>query len=185
DLDAVNKAPAIFDIDKLKWMNHKYIVDTDSERLCEQVLPYFKKMGWTQNCDEKTVMIVDTVKGNMDLTLDCLNVAKPFFEGVEFPDSVDDQRVILTNEAIATFKYIIEHIDQVNFTKDDIESFLQGLKEATGIPGKKLYHPIRVALFGSRNGPELWKVFLSLGREDVKKRLKAALAEVENRLGTL
>jgi nondiscriminating glutamyl-tRNA synthetase len=181
DLDAVNKAPAVFDIGKLKWMNHKYIVDTDTHKLCDEVLPYFAKAGLTNNCDEKTLMIVDTIKGNMDVIPDCVNIARPFFGEIGFPAGEEEQKMLLTQEAVSTFDYILANVEGLTFTKDDIENFLQNLKDVLGLPGKKLYHPIRVALFGSKSGPELWKIFLSLGKEKVSKRLESTLNEIKKR----
>jgi nondiscriminating glutamyl-tRNA synthetase len=127
-------------------------------------------------------MIADTIRGNMDVIPDCVNMAKPLFEDIGFPEGADERNLLLTDETAKTFEYILAKIDSLNFSKEDIEDFLKELKEVTGIPGKKLYHPLRVALFGSKSGPELWKLFLSLGKEKVKERLSKTLSEINKRL---
>jgi len=61
------------------------------------------------------------------------------------------------------------------FNKEAIEAFLDSLRENVGVGSKKIYHPLRVALYYSKNGPELYKIFLVLGKDEVKARLTKAI----------
>jgi len=68
DLDNVNKAPAIFDFEKLKWMNHKYIVDTPADKLYEiyrEITPDADKFP-----KEKLIDFIETMKEHFDTVKD-------------------------------------------------------------------------------------------------------------------
>ena len=175
DLESVNKAPAIFDFEKLKWMNHKYILEKNSVDLCKLVLPYLEESYHVSECDDKILLIIDAVKGNMNLTKDIVALSKPFFERSLHSISESDLNVIKDFDALKTFEFVVQNIENVKFNKDEVENFLNSLKDKLGILGKKIYHPLRIALFYSRNGPELWKIFLILGKDEVKTRLNEAI----------
>ena len=175
DLDNVNKAPAIFDFEKLKWMNHKYIVDKDARDLCIDALPYLKDAYGIAECNEKIVSIVDAVKGNMNVIPDVIPYSKPFFEELVIPEGSDEEQILKDRDVLKTFAYVLSHIDSVQFNQEAIEAFLDSLRENVGVGSKKIYHPLRVALYYSKNGPELYKIFLVLGKDEVKARLTKAI----------
>ena len=174
-LENVNKAPAVFDINKLTWMNHKYIASADAKRLCTLTLQYLKEKGWAKECDEKTVFLVETVKGNMDVLPDIVKVSRPFFEDIGIPTGEKEQKILNAPETKAVFQFVIEKLPEVPLEKNALDEFLNGLKDVLALPGKKIYHPLRVALYGSKNGPELSRIVLLLGISETIKRLKRVI----------
>ncbi|MGC9100220.1 MAG: glutamate--tRNA ligase, partial [Caldisericum sp.] len=175
DLSNVNKAPAIFDFEKLKWMNHKYILDKDLRSLCDETLPYLKEAYNVSDCRERTLLIIDAVRGNMNFTKDVVSFSKPFFKRMFESISENDLKILLDPEALKALEYVLNNIDNLEFVKDEVENFLNSLKDILQILGKKIYHPLRISLFYSRNGPELTKIFLILGKDEVKERLKESI----------
>jgi glutamyl/glutaminyl-tRNA synthetase len=175
-LESVNKAPAIFDISKLKWMNHKYIVELGKETLCTLAMPYLKETYPDIKCDEKTLLLVDTLKGNMNVLPDIVKLSEPFLKGLRFPEGKEEKNILFDKDSIKVFEYILENIE---FEEQKTNEFLNGLKEKLGLSGKKTYHPLRVALFGSKSGPELWKIFILLGKEEVVQRIKFVLEQIK------
>jgi nondiscriminating glutamyl-tRNA synthetase len=178
-LESVNKAPAIFDISKLKWMNHKYIVELGKETLCTLAMPYLKEAYPDIKCDEKTLLLVDTLKGNMNVLPDIVKLSEPFLKGLGFPEDEEEKNILFDKDSIKVFKYILENIENIEFEEQKTNEFLNGLKEKLGLSGKKTYHPLRVTLFGSKSGPELWKIFILLGKEEVVQRIKFVLEQIK------
>jgi len=177
-LESVNKAPAIFDIDKLKWMNHHYISKADDERLCRIALPFMIEKKWIRedsNCSEKLLNIVNAVKGNMEIISDITKIAAPFFEEIDFIKTEEEQKILKQEENKIVFSYLIEKLQNIEFTEKALEKFINELKTVLNLSGKKIYHPMRVALIGSKNGPELTKIMLILGKERVINRFNKAL----------
>jgi len=175
DLESVNKAPAIFDFEKLKWMNHKYILEKDPKELCSCVINFIEEKYGKIPCDEKLILMIDAVKGNLNFTKDITTLIEPFFERKEIEKDTEEGRILSDPDVIKTFEYVLSNLDSLNFEKESIENFLNSLKEKLNINSKKIYHPLRVALFYSKNGPELYKLFLILGRNEVKERILKAL----------
>ncbi|MEF3245649.1 MAG: glutamate--tRNA ligase, partial [Caldisericaceae bacterium] len=174
-LESVNKAPAVFDLEKLKWMNHKYILEKDSKELCEEVIQDIKTSYGISECNEKTVLMVDAVKGNINFIKDVKDLLAPFFEKKKIDKNSPEGKLLSDADVIKTFDYVLRNIENLEFEKTAVENFLESLREKIKLPSKKIYHPLRVALFYSKNGPELYKLFLILGKDEVKFRLKEAL----------
>jgi len=177
-LESVNKAPAIFDIDKLKWMNHHYISKVDDERLCRLALPFMIEEKWIKadsSCSEKLLNIVNAVKGNMETISDITKVAAPFFEEIDLVKTEENQRILEQEENKIVFSYLIEKLQDIEFTEREMDKFINSLKSVLNLSGKKIYHPMRVALIGSKNGPELTKIILILGKKRVIDRFNKVL----------
>lgn len=180
-LESVNKAPAIFDINKLKWMNHKYIMELSKEKLCDLVMPYLKEVYPAIKCNEKTLLLVDTLKGNIDVLPNIVKLSEPFLKGLEFSEDETEKSILFDEDSIKVFEYLSENIENLKFEEQKINEFLNGLKDSLKLSGKKIYHPLRIALFGSKSGPELWKILLLLGKEEVIKRIKFALEQIKQK----
>ncbi len=179
-LENVNKAPAVFDINKLRWMNHKYMGIADAKRICKLALPYLKAQKWidSDECNDKLLFLVETVKGNMDVIPDIVKVAKPFFEEIKEPLGEKEKKILSYEEVPEVFVFVIEKLKELPLEKETLDNFLNGLKEELNIPGKKIYHPLRVALYGSKNGPELSRIIILLGKEKTIERLKKYTGDV-------
>ncbi len=160
-------------------MNHKYISIADAKRICKLALPYLKSRGWVskEECDEKLLFLVETVKGNMDVIPDIVKVAKPFFEEIGEPAGEKEKKILSYEEVPKVFKFVIEKLKELPLKKEVLDNFLNDLKDELQIPGKKIYHPLRVALYGSKNGPELSRIIILLGKEKTIKRLEKYVKE--------
>ena len=179
-LENVNKAPAVFDIEKLKWMNHHYIAKANTERICKLSLPYLRQKGWVADdrCTDKLLFLIETVKGNMNVIPDVADVSRPFFEEVGLPQNEKEKKILFQPETKIVFRYVIENIEKIPLEKEQLDNFLNGLKDTLSIPGKKIYHPLRIALYGSKNGPELSRIIMILGVKKTVKRLENVLKAI-------
>lgn len=171
-LDRVVKSPAIFDIDKLNWMNGNYIRNAELDRLTKLVIPYLKNKGFLKCCGdlEWLKVVVDLVKDH----LNCLS---------EITDHVDylfNPEIILENEA----KEILEKESATKVLKCfgkrleeniDISQMIKDIGKEIGVRGKDLFMPIRAALTGKTHGPELPKIIAVLGKEICLKRIKTRI----------
>jgi glutamyl/glutaminyl-tRNA synthetase len=72
----------------------------------------------------------------------------------------------------------VDHFDEVPFGtgEEQMSAWVEDLRNQIPLPPKKLYSPIRVALFGSKDGPEIVKLFLTLDPASIRERLQKALA---------
>jgi len=139
DLVAVNSAPAVFDRQKLEWMNGQYIHAMSARELRPLVARFFDA-PWLEEG-------IDVVKTSVHLLTQ-------FGEALRFvreytPAQVDRDFAVKLAEELRT-----------NGTPTDETSYkemVERLKDATGLKGKALFMPLRLAITGSDHGPELVK----------------------------
>ena len=184
-LDRVNKSPAVFDVNKLSFINRHYLKSNpDVPRLVVQEL---EKAGWmpASDRDRWVSTVMDTVLASVDIVSQMPaaleNVlAFPLDNASDIRDTLDDPGAI---DLIRRFADQLEPKDQLTF--EDYRVMVGSLKEATKRKGKQLFHPLRAALTAKSSGPELDKliplieVAARLGIHGVlscKDRVKAFLA---------
>lgn len=174
-LDRLSKAPAIFDMERLKGFNRDYIKGLDLNRLLPLVMPYLEKgydlAGWTP---EGLSMAVEAVKGDMVTLNDAPELLRPIFTE-PLPDK-EAEVVLKEGYARGVISLLSEEIEKVDrLTADTYSRVMRDLQERIGLKGGRLFMPIRAALTGATKGIELEKVFQLLGKERVLGRLRRYL----------
>lgn len=170
-LEKVHPSGAVFNIEKLNWMNREYIKNYDIGKLTNLVLPYLSKSGFDVSNPEKNKRAVSALQTYINKLDEIPKHAEIYYKNaelspfqIEFIKNDSSQRVI---------KQIIEKLDrQDDFTQDNFKSILIAVQNETGIKGKPLYHPVRLVLTGEEQGPELGLIAYVLGKEEVIKRLR-------------
>jgi len=189
-LERVTPSPAVFDFDKLNWLNRHYLKQADVTRLAMLAWPYFadrlaapeaaasELVGpWFENLLALFVPKVDH--------LDQLPTAAAAIFGFDIEAAraneenaavlaVDSARTVLSELA----GRVRAHSGPV--TPEMFNVWLNDIKAATGVKGKELFHPVRIALTGSHSGPGFDKVLplieegaeLGLGIASVRERVE-------------
>lgn len=174
-LDRLSKAPAIFDMERLKGFNRDCIKGLDLNRLLPLVMPYLERgydlAGWTP---EGLSMAVEAVKGDMVTLNDAPELLRPIFTE-PLPDK-EAEIVLKEGYARGVISLLSEEIEKVDrLTADTYSRVMRDLQERIGLKGGRLFMPIRAALTGTTKGIELEKVFQLLGKERVLGRLRRYL----------
>src|SRR3989338_5775163 len=121
--------------------------------------------------------VVDAIRDNIETLSDIDKYAGIFFDEIITPSS---QSSPLMGEgqgegAAEVLKLLKEMIERENdITEDIADKIILGIKEKTNLKGKKLMMPIRIALTGKTEGPELKKIMGVLGKERIIKRINLA-----------
>lgn len=170
DLSRIGKSGAIFDVDKLNWMNASYIKEYDNHSLAQMCMPFLK----TPCTIEKLVLIIDAVKDKMVLLSDINNLAEPVF----FKEKLSDDSISLLSTANSMI--VIEQLKECITNTDDLSSqglqaIIKNIQTKCGIKGKDLYMPIRLAVTGHEHGPDLAKIMAAIGKEELIKRIEEHL----------
>ncbi|MFA6669130.1 MAG: glutamate--tRNA ligase [Bacillota bacterium] len=180
-LEKVTRANPVFDIDKLNWINAHYIKEAETARITELAVPYLIKKGLIsrQEAEEKrewlelmTAIVQDSLVRVSDIT-DRVSI---FFNDQFTPENEEALQVLKgegTAGLLEKLKSAIEKAKQVDL--EFCSGIFKALQKETGIKGKQLYMPIRVAVTGQCHGPDLVKTFLLLGRERLINRIEHVL----------
>ena len=180
-----NKTAAIFDWDKLNWINNQYIKDTPTEKISDLLIPMLKER-FPETEDycldiQRLTGLIKMYQGRINTLGDFLDWADFFFlEEVKIEKALKDK--FLSQALSKEFSMFIERLDRLEpFTVTSIEETFRNLVKELNITSRKLIHPIRVALTGKTVGPGLFDVIYYLGKEKTRRRLnKWIKREVED-----
>ncbi len=172
-LEKVQTSGAVFNIDKLNWMNNSYIKNYDIDALTELSLPFFKGTGIDTDDRGKVRRILTAIRVYLN-KLDEI----PLHVGIFVNETIvlEDEKlkeVLTADTSRIAFGSLIAKIEAMDLlTADTYKSAMSEVQAETGVKGKSLFKPVRIALTGSENGPELPAVAEILGRDKVLDFLK-------------
>jgi len=176
-LDRVASSPAVFDIDKLNWINSHYIRSCEPRKLRGLLLLHLVKAGvnLAGKSEEWIEDAVDVVKGEASTLPVLAEHIKMFIEEAQ-PDG-EAQAVLKETgaaEVIKAFKEEFEKEDSI--VPEKYKAVSERVKARLAVKGKALFMPLRAALTGRTKGPEMEKVLMLLGKEEIIKRLQKAVS---------
>ena len=182
DLEGMSRSPAVFDVDKLTWMNGVYIRQMPPDELTRSVLPLLARAGLVPpDPDEATRAYVAKVLLLEQERLKRLEEAPAltaFFFGElpEYETKSVQRRLQREAEAIEPFLRDLGAAlaDQPAWIEEAIEVVTRRVGERHGRERGELTHPVRVAVTGREVGPGLFETMAALGKERVLRRLDHA-----------
>jgi nondiscriminating glutamyl-tRNA synthetase len=179
-LDRVSKSPAVFDTDKLKWMNNEYIKQADLDRIVAITTPHLVKAGYVNEArspqeEEWVRQLVALYQEQLAYGAQIIELAEIFFK--EEADFDEESRQVLAEDQVPTVMQSFLNVlpPESEFTADGIKAALKQVQKETGFKGKQLFMPVRVAVSGQTHGRDLLQTIVLLGREKVTKRLQSVI----------
>ena len=176
DYHHMSKSPAVFDINKLKWMNGEYLKAMDFDKFYELAEPYIKKVI-TKDYDLKK--IAKMVKTRIEILPDIKDQID-FFEAVpEYDTAMYCHKKMKTNEetSLEVLKEILPRLEAWDdYSNDALFGLLKGFAEEKGYKNGYVMWPVRTAVSGKQNTPggatEIMEV---LGKAESVERIKNAI----------
>lgn len=175
--DRVSKTGGIFDKDKLDWVNGHYIRSNSIEKITDLAIPYLIEAGLIDKEFAKTnrewlEILVDIVREGMSHMSEIANKVEFMFNN-EIKVEDEEALEMLKNENTKTIlEAIRKELDAIDEISEDFSnSLMKVIQKATGIKGKNLFMPTRVALSGSLHGPEFAKIIYLLGKQNILERI--------------
>ena len=171
-LERVSKNPAVFDEQKLRWMNGRYMRELPVEDLHSRLEEFYGR--------DIPVAIVEISREKMQTLADFWPLAGTL---VERPSDFQDKAWRQWGEK-TDWPVIVNVVRSVPdpFDAESVESVLREYVEAQGVKPKEVYQPIRVALTGTTVSPGIFESLSALGRDESLSRLENALQKAETEL---
>lgn len=176
DTARLSKSPAVFDTNKLTWMNNQYIKTMDLDRLVDLSLPHLVKAGRLEESmteDQKVWAkeLIGLYQEQMSFGAEIVELTEMFFQThIEYDE---EAKAVLAEEQVpevmVAFHKELEEME--DFSVDNIKAATKAVQKATGHKGKKLFMPIRVATTGQTHGRDLPQTIHLLSKETVLARL--------------
>jgi nondiscriminating glutamyl-tRNA synthetase len=170
-LERVTPSPAVFDMEKLYWLNRHSIKQEPVGRLATLAVRFFEGAGLLpKSIDSEIEAWFDRMLALLAPSVDCLDQL-PARAGLVFkydaktalaaPDNAEVLAWPNTDAVIARFTAKIledESAKEARLTPERFKQIVNEVKAETGAKGKELFHPIRLIVTGSHSGPEFDKL---------------------------
>ncbi len=171
-LERVTPSPAVFDMEKLYWLNRHYIKESEAERIDRLVLPYYRSAleGLPENPPPEIAAWLGKITRLLAPSVDRLEQlperASLIFKydakaALASPDNAETLGWQHSDAVIGRFLGKIledESARNARLTPERFKQIVNEVKAETGAKGKELFHPIRIIVTGSHSGPEFDKL---------------------------
>ena len=178
DLPNVGKSPAIFDMDKLLWLNDHYMKTLPVEVIAERLEPFITALGHAAPDPAKLIQIIRNLRGRAKTLKEMAQMARFFFgEEIEYEPSAKAK--FLTPPARLILERFLNDFRQLTSLEEASQKVL--IETIAKDHEKKLVdiiQPIRVALSGKAVSPGIFEVIDILGKNVVEKRIERAIASI-------
>ncbi len=177
NLEGIGKSPSKLDMSRILSMNEHYIKNINENDLFNQLTEYCKLYKSEIQSDKK-----DKIKKSLTFLKNKAKTLEDIFNNAQYiiKDEVDfnkDDLKLIDDKArkvISDFKNQFEKIDLPS--REILEPIVNELIKSHSTNFKGVGQPLRIALTGSKFGPGIYDIILSLGKEEVQKRLSAKIA---------
>jgi glutamyl-tRNA synthetase len=180
-LERVNKSGAVFNVEKLTWLNFEHLRRKPETVVLEELKEELAKSEFKENkySDEYLLEVVIAMRERVQFVKEYIEKSPYFFKA---PDSYDPEVIKKRwkEDTPEQLNKLIENFQTLeNPGKEDYENALHKTAEELGIGNGKLIHNIRLAVSGMGTGPGLYELLLILGRDEVIKRINTAKEKIK------
>ena len=166
-LERVSKSPAVFDEQKLRWMNGRYLREMESAELARRLEELLERDGLEP--------AVEVAQEKMQTLADFWPLAAFLVERQPY-DEKAWRKVMERDGAAENLSAVREALAAVEpFDVETVEVALRGVAEVTGAKPRDVFQPLRVAISGSTISPGIFESVVALGRDETLARVDDAL----------
>lgn len=185
DVNRLSTSPAAFDQKKLEWINNIYVKNTDLNRIVELSLPHLQEAGYvSDNPDTKEMewvtKLVSLYHDEMSFGAEIVPLSSLFFNDDLHIDEAAHAE-LAEDTAITVIEAMeskLQDLSDDDFTMENIKPLTKEIQKETGVKGRKLFMPIRIAVSGQMHGPDLPSVIEVLGKEKSLDHIKQVKAQI-------
>ncbi len=175
----VGKSSAVFNPEKLLWLNSQYIINSRTEDLAELVQPFLVNAGIIkegQYIDKGWLCrAINTLKERSKTLVELANSLRYYIvDYVDYDPKAKEKFLCEKNlENLMELKDLLEKLD--NFTSSEIEKVFMSFIQKNNIKLGIIAQPVRVAITGKTESPGIFELLEIVGREKTIKRLEKAI----------
>lgn len=180
--DNVGKSAAVFNPEKLLWLNSQYIINSTPEKLIELVTPFLVKENIIedgQTIDEKWLSKAITTLQERSKTLIELAHSLRYYIAEDVEYNVKAKEKFLNEKYLANLIEVKESLEALdNFIAPEIEKVFVSIGEKQNIKLGNIAQPVRVAITGKTESPGIFEVLEIVGKEKTLRRLEKAIQTI-------
>jgi glutamyl-tRNA synthetase len=179
----VGKSSAVFNPEKLIWLNSQYVMSSDPVRLAELVIPFLEKEkiiheGEAPDMEWLSKAILTLRERAKTLGELAASLRYYIAEDVEYNEKAKAK--FLHDKSLPLLIELKERITVLaEFSVAEIERIFREITERHGIKLGNLAQPVRVAVTGGTESPGIFEVLEVMGKEKTMRRLEKAILAIE------
>ena len=179
--DRLNPAAAVFDDQKLNWVNATHLRALEPKVLWHEIKPFLDEAGLELSSDSHwQEQAVEVFKTSMTTLADAVQLFKPLSDR-QFSLSSEGLEVLKwpeTKKVLTEWRNGIQNLSDASLSEKQFEALQEDIKNRCGVKGKNLFQPIRVAVIGQPQGTELKTLVPLMPKESLIKRVDTCLAQI-------
>ena len=180
-LERVNKSGAIFNVEKLDWLNAEHLRSMPNSELLALLKEEIQNSKFKdQNfSDEYLIKVIDAMKERVSFVKEYLEKSPYFFEA---PTTFEEETIKKRwkEDSAELLKKLSNKISNLNNPKkEDYETALKSTAEELQIGNGKLIHPLRLAASGMGSGPGVFDIVEIIGKDETLKRINYAIETIK------
>jgi glutamyl-tRNA synthetase len=180
-LERVNKSGAVFNIEKLNWLNAEHLRRKENSEILILLKEELKNSRYSVQIynDEYLIKLIEAMKERVSFVKEYIEKSPYFFEA---PSSYEEAVVAKrwNDNSSDLLKKLIEKFEKLNNpSKEDYENALKETAQENGAGNGDLIHPLRLSVSGMGAGPGVFDIVDILGKEESVKRMKKAITSIK------
>ena len=194
DLERVGKSGAIFNAEKLTWMNGLYIRQLPAEELADRIIPFLERAeaegGLPDNVERPldagfVASLAPLIQERLKRLDEAPELLSFFFAGLPSPETKDlVPKGVSQQQVVDALSTTVERLDGADsWTEETLEAVLRPMAEELGLKTGQLFGAIRVAVTGRSVSPPLFATMVALGREHSMDALRNAVSTLREHAG--
>jgi len=169
DLERVHKAGARFDPDKIKWYNHYYMQNQSNDALAKSFKSIRPELSAVN--EDFIARVIGLMKERATFVSDFWELGHYFFVT---PSDYNDNALkkAIKGDTVEILSQLKKQIQSVeHFSREGLQENIKGWITANGIGFGKVMMPLRLALVGDLQGPDMFEIMFLIGRDETLKRI--------------
>jgi len=189
-LERVAKNPAVFDMDKLIWVNGQHMKKLTPAQLTDLSISHLVKAGYIAEDfteipahREWLEKVVAAEQEHIQYAAQIVDEVRQYFIDEVTFEGEEEKELIADSETLEGVKLFLKALPSVEMSEAGIKTLFKEIIKESGLPAKKVFMPIRVALTGEKHGPELHHLIPLLGIKRVEARISDSLKMLNISIG--
>ena len=177
-LERVHKAGAVFNIEKLNWLNFEHLRKKSDEEVLKMLRDEIEKSEFDNSnfSDDYLLKVITAMKERVSFVREYLSKSPYLFKA---PESYEEQNLKKrwkedSAQLLEDLKKRFEKL--INPVKEDFEKSLDELATELNIGKGKLVHPLRIAVSGVGEGPGIFDILSIIGKDETLSRINTVLS---------
>jgi len=180
-LEKVNKAGAIFNLEKLNWLNFQHLRRKSEQEVLVTLKELLSTMGYQPSAfsDQYLLGVISAMKERASFVNDFIKKSSYFFQAPKEYDPVVVKKRWKRESAHRLRELAGEFSKLLDPKKEDYEAALKRTAESLRIENGELIHPLRLAVSGIGEGPGVYEIVYILGKDETIRRINSAIERIK------